>query len=280
MAQFNIKVDMTDLGAQAGGIVNASVLPLLNQAVRTVLQATQAKWAEAVMRQPGIYQGEKDKYVASLSWKMTGDFSGEVVAGYKYADEIETGRPARDLKKYLDTSSKVRRTKDGRRFLIIPFTHQTPGNSAHAPAMPEEIYQKAKELKPSLITGKTTRNAGEVASIHPVWGLQTLSKKHQTPYLMNPATRQHVTVPKLQTQWGEKLSGLGKGNGRYEGMVRMEQSMGGARHSTYMTFRVMMEGSQGWIIPAKPGAYVAKGVAETMQPLAEKVFAEAIRRGG
>ena len=43
-----------------------------------------------------------------------------------------------------------------------------------------------------------------------------------------------------------------------------------------MTFRMMMDGQQGWIIPARPGLYLAKGVAEEMQPIAEKAFTEAV----
>ena len=38
-----------------------------------------------------------------------------------------------------------------------------------------------------------------------------------------------------------------------------------------------MEGSKGWIVPAKPGLFLAKGVAEKMQPLAEKAFQAAVQ---
>ena len=279
MTQFRISVDLSDVGAQAGAIINAAVLPRLNQAVRAVVTATQANWAEAVHR-ASLWQGEKDAYAASIQAKMTGDFEGLVWTDYKYAREIDDGRPARDLKKYLDTSQKVRRTKDGRRFLIIPFRHGTPGNSAHAPAMPPEVYDAAKLLKASTIAGQGQRRAGEVTSVHPTWGTQVLGKKHQTPFLFDRATRQHVMVPRNIYQWGEKLGGLPKALSRYEGMVRMDTSMGGAKRSNYLTFRIMMEGQTGWIVPPKPGQKIVPGVVERMQPLAERVFAEALKRGG
>ena len=275
MTQFRIAVDMADVGAQAVAIINAAVLPRLNQAVRAVVTATQANWSEAVHRAK-LWQGEKDAYAASIQAKMVGDFEGLVWSDYKYAREIDDGRPARDLKKYLDTSSKVRRTKDGRRFLIIPFRHNTPGNDAHAPAMPPEVYDAAKLLKASTIAGQGQRRAGEVTSVHPRWGTQVLGKKHQTPFLMDRSTRQHVMVPRNIYQWGERLAGLPKSLSRYEGMVKT----GSAKHTQYMTFRIMMEGSKGWIIPPQPGQKIVAGVVERMQPLAERVFAEALKRGG
>lgn len=277
--QLSINVDMSDVMAQVQRTLNAQVLPRLNQAVRAVVTATQANWVESVQR-ARLWQGEKDAYAKSIQAKMVDDFNGLVWADYKYAQEIESGRPARDLKRYLDTSQKVRRTKDGRRFLIIPFRHNTPGNDAHAPAMPGEVYDAAQVLKASRIVGQGQRNAGEVTSLHPVWGTQPLGKKKQTPYLMDPKTRQHVTVARNIYQWGEKLVGLPKHLGRYEGMVRFDTSMGGKKYSQYMTFRVMMEGSKGWIIPPQPGQNIAQGVVDRIRPLAEKAFAEAMRRGG
>lgn len=277
--QLSINVDMGDVMSKVQATLTAQVLPRLNQAVRAVLQATQANWIEAVQR-ARLWSGEKDAYAKTIQAKMVDDFNGLVWSDYKYADEIENGRPARDLKRYLDTSQKVRRTKDGRRFLIIPFRHNTPGNDAHAPAMPQDVYDMATALKASRIVGAGQRAAGEITSLHPVWGTQPLGKKKQTPYLMNPATRQHVMVPKNIYQWGERLMGLPKHLARYEGMVRFDASMGGTKYSQHLTFRVMMEGAKGWIIPPQPGQNIARGVVERMQPLAERAFAEAMRRGG
>ena len=100
-------------------------------------------------------------------------------------------------------------------------------------------------------------------------------------------------VPKNVYQWGHKLDtktvankfnaafggAAGKINlDRYHGMVKMPRNGGG---HTYMTFRVMGEWQTGrWILPAQPGRWIAKGVVDTMGPLAEKAFAEALRRGG
>lgn len=273
MAQLQISVDLSNAGAQAQAIINAQVLPRLNQAVRAVVQATQARWQEAVLRAPGLWMGEKDAYSTSIQSKMTSDFAGEVWSEYKYAQEIEDGRPARDLKKYLQTSQKVRRTKDGTKFLVIPFVHQTPGHEAHAKAMPQEVYDLAKALKPSKVIGHGERESGERVSLHPVRGMRRL--KNQAPFLHNPVKM----VPKQITQWGGRLMGDNIPK-QYQGMVRMKQDNGGGRHSTHLTFRIMSEKSTGWIIPAKPGLKLVAGVVSEMQPLAEKAFGEALRRGG
>ena len=135
-----------DLGASFDitKIINAQVMPLLSQAVNAVGQATALKWQERVYKAK-LWVGEKDAYANSIKWNFQpGSMSGYVEATYKYAEDIEKGRPARDLKKMLNTSLKVRRSaSSGKRFLVIPLRHNTPGNGAHAKDMPQSIYAMA-----------------------------------------------------------------------------------------------------------------------------------------
>lgn len=247
-----------DLGArmQISAGINAQLLPLVNQAVNAIAQATAAHWKESVMR-ARLWSGEKDAYVKTVTYRMTGDFTAVVESDYKYAQDIETGRPARDLKKMLDTSMKVRTTSKGTRYLIIPFRHNTPGNAAHAKPMTAEVFKQAKMLSPSTITGHGRRASGTGA-----WSLQTQS----------PATVRQRTY-----SWGERLSGANIPRNQ-QGMVRMNTGTGGKKSSSYLTFRVMSEKSKGWIIPAQPGQFLAKKVSEDMQPLAAAAITEAIRR--
>ena len=273
MAEFRVTVDLSGVPALAG-IINAQVFPLLSQAVRAVSQQTQINWIEAVQRAK-LWSGERDVYAKSIDLKETGPFAALVWSDYKYASEIDEGRPAYDLKKMLDTSQKVRRTKDGRRYLIIPIRHNSPGNDALAPAMPTSVYSLASQLKASIVTGMTERPSGEIASLHSKWGMKTLKK--QTPFLSNPATRGPMMVPKMITKWGGRLPSSGPGD-RYGGMVRMEASTPNSRSSVYLTFRTMMEGSPGWIVKAQAGQHLVQTVVTTMQPLAEAAFREAVTR--
>jgi hypothetical protein len=256
MAEFRISVDLSDVIAAGRGIITAKVFPLLNQAVREVAEVVASNWVDAV-KDAKLWQGEKNAYIASIKSQETGPFSALVWSDYKYAEEIEQGRPPRDLKRMLNTSLKVRTSQKGNRFLIIPFQHNTPGHNATGKAMPDEIYAIAGKLTPSSIIGETRRLSGTGA--------------------YDIKSRKRLTVNQNIYKWGGSLSGDSIPN-RFAGMRRFDTSAGGAKRSTYLTFRVMSEKSNGWIVPAKPGLFLAKAVAEAMQPKAEKAFQEAIRR--
>lgn len=265
MTEFSISVDLSGVIAAHQQVINREVLPLLNQAVRAVAEQTRANWIEAVQRAK-LWSGEKDAYTQTIRYQMTGDFSAVVWSDYRHAEAIETGRPARDLKKMLDTSMKVRATKDGKRYLIIPFRHNTPGNEVHARAMPPDVHAQAKDLAPSRVVGQTRRESGTGA--------------------YDVKTRKRLTVNQNVYSWGDRLpEGMAPKlhqrhkTAPYAGMYRFDaRTPGGNRYSTYMTFRTMMEGSSGWIVPAQPGLYLAKQVADEMRPLAERAFQEAVKR--
>ncbi|EOH1034896.1 hypothetical protein ACLMYS_003870 [Salmonella enterica] len=261
------------------GVIDKQVFPYMSQAVDVVGKQVAARWTEAVMKAK-LWSGEKDQYAQSISWKMTGDFSGYVEATYKYAKEIEEGRPARDLKRMLGTSLKVRRTKTGSRFLVIPFRHNLKD-------MPPALAAQAQALSASSVTGMTQRRSGEITG----FGMQPA--KVQTPFLSNPKTHGPMMVSQAQYKWGNRIAagffgpnpkkaGLGNGpnpRGKYDlaaGMVRMDTSSGKQKSSAYMTFRVMSEKSQGWIVPPQPGQWIAKQVIEKIAPEAEKLFQKAM----
>lgn len=271
MAEFKISTDLSDVSA-IRGIIDERVFPRLKQAVDFVAQQTRIDWLDAI-RAARLWAGEKETYAKSVTMTMRTDkpFAAVVESDYRYAEQIEEGRPARDLKLMLNTSLKVRRAKDGRRFLIIPLRYNTPGHDAIGQAMPAEVYAAAKNLKPSRVVGTSHRPSGEITSLHGKWGMRALKK--QQPFLSNPATRGAMMVPKLQYKWGEKLDGPGK----YAGMYRFDTTTpGGVRSSTYMTFRVMMEGQSGWIVPAQPGIHIVQRVVAQMQPKAEAAFRKAM----
>lgn len=259
MGGFSIKVDLADVAAQARGIIDAAMLPRLHQAVGAVAQQASIDWKEAVARAK-LWSGEKAPYGESISWKMTGDFSARVESDYKYALEIDTGRPARDMKKMLDTSLKVRTTKTGKRYLIIPFRHSAPGNDAVGQSMPQDVYDLARRLTPSRVVGTGKRLSGTGA--------------------MDVKTRKPMMVAQRKYVWGDQLnkSAMPQLQRRHEGMYKFDTSSGKQKSSSYLTFRVMMEGSTGWIAQAKPGLYLVKGVTDRLQPLAEKAFSEAVKR--
>ena len=59
--------------------------------------------------------------------------------------------------------------------------------------------------------------------------------------------------------------------------MRFNTSAGKGKSSAYLTFRVMSEGSSGWVTKAKPGLMLAQGVTNALSPLAEQVFQKAVQ---
>ena len=140
----------------------------------------------------------------------------------------------------------------------------------------------AKAMKESQVTGGGQRPSGQVVHLSPKSGMSPAAK--QTPFLSSTTTKKAATVEARSYAWGGRLTnGAMKQAGldaatrkRYAGMVKMDTSTpGGAKSSAYMTFRIMMEGSKGWVVPAQPGRYIAKKVAEDLQTKAEAAFAAA-----
>lgn len=259
MSNINYSISV-DLSSQLKSEIYGQIFPMLTQAVRAVAQQTASNWQQAVFKAK-LWSGEKDKYAQSISWSMTGQFSAVVEATYQYAEQIENGRPARDLKAMLGYSLKVRRSKDGNRYLYIPFRHNTPGSSH---AMPDSVYAMAKVMTPSTITGLKSRESGTGA--------------------YNIQTKQKLMLPQNVYKWGDRLpSGMGQKikpehhSDPYAGMVRFNTSTpGGSKSSTYLTIRTMSEKSKGWIVPAQPGQKIAEGVTQDMQPKAKNAFSKAI----
>lgn len=265
---YKIAVDLSGVAAQAANQL-AGALPLVSQAVAAVANEAAARWKSAVLKAP-LWQGEKEAYTSAITWRMEGAFAAVVETGYKNAGPIETGRPAFDQKRYLQTSLKVRRVVSGKnagkKYLVIPFRHNTPGMDAHATPMPARVYELASQLKKSRVTGQ---------SMQP--NLQGKVDAQGLPVLVR---RNHY-------QWGGRLpEGLAPklkahhATDPYAGMVRMDTTAKGKKvgSSAYLTFRVMGEWSQGWITPARPGLFLAQGVAKAIEPLAEGAIKEAMRQ--
>ncbi|MGE5680365.1 MAG: hypothetical protein ACM34K_05735 [Bacillota bacterium] len=201
----------------------------------------------------------------------------------KRANYLEQGYESFDMKKALSTSSKVRISKDGKRYLIIPFRHGHPDSLKNP--MPKDVYQKASQLSFSQITG--IRYEGSQQKNGPVTFQDAqLLKRH------NPEK-----VKRNEYNWGDRLTGLKVSEkitmpsgevrfyqpyktSKYEGMVRFQSNPGLNRQSSkstgkfinttdnnknyseYITFRVMKEDSEGWF---HPGIKAMNILSQTVQ---------------
>ncbi len=267
MSRFNVRIQLAHL-LPAAGAVNGGTFPQLALAVRKVTAHGQKIWQAYASGSPlpggGKINARSGAYMRSILTRNTGDFASEIYSDLPYAKSLEVGTPARDMKTMLDTSHKVRVSKKGKRYLIIPFRHGTPGTVGFRSAMPTGAHELAKGLEGSRITGVGKRPSG-----HGAYDIRTRS-----PHM----------VAQRQYKWGGRLNesdlrsaGVGGSQLRnMTGMVKMHNIAG--RHTGYMTFRVMVEGSSGWIAKARPGLYPARTTAERLKPIAERLFAAAVQR--
>lgn len=212
---------------------------------------------------------------------------------------LELGTAQYDMKQILQTSNKVRYTADGHRYLVIPFRHGNPKAKTINP-MPENLYNSAKMLKPSFITGKKME------------GIQQGAKDYADA-LIRKATNPEK-IPRNKYKWGgslkekelREIGGLTEDEiKRYSGMYRFEKnpnkvrkalsgvihllekvpviskfvnsSQGGNQYSNYVTFRVMSELSDGWIRPARPGMYILKETYDRTNQTIINLLADAVR---
>lgn len=260
---YNIHVDLSGLFSAHASLAQ-QIFPLVAQAVRSVAEEGAYRWKDAVWKAKLWQDGEKTPYVESIKWEMTGPFSAEIWTDFALAQEIETGRPAKDMKVALQTSNKTRVTgpkakHPNQRYLIIPFRHNTSGNDALASPMPMDIYGAAKKLSASTVL---------------------------PPGSIKPATRlsgNGSVVAQASYNWGGRLpAGMAPKlspkhhSDPFAGMVKMQTSAGGSKSSAYLTFRTMGEWSSGWVKKAQPGLFLAKGVSDSLQGVLEDAVGQAV----
>jgi hypothetical protein len=270
-SEFKISVDIAQL-LPLSASVDENSFPHLAYAVQRVAKEVQAQWvlyaSGAPMPNGSVIHNRTGEYQRSIEYRQTGPFSALVYSNLPYANAIEEGTPSRDMKVMLSSSLKVRMTKDGRRYLIIPFRWNVPnsigsGNTMASPV--HDFWKKVPKSGSSAITGTYRRISGTGA--HDI------------------KTRQPLPVRGWKYSWGTRLShgdleGMGlskKQESHMAGMVRFRPQKGkSAAGSSYLTFRVMMEGSKGWIAKAVAGKYPARTTATQFQPIAEQAFAAAV----
>lgn len=262
MTALRVSIDLSQV-LEAFQAQSQAILKGASKAVNEAGNHAKNHWMENIWK-AHLWTGEKMPYFKSIGVKPTGPYSVEIWTDFPLAGEIETGRPAKDLKKVLPTAKKARQVLKGKhagqKYLIIPFRHNTPGQTALAKAMPQDIYAKAKALSPSVALQKGNKM---------------------------PATRLSATghmVAQHSYQWGGKLpAGLAPKlkahhtTDIYAGMVKMNTSSGKQKSSAYLTFRIMGEWqSDKWIVEPRPGQNLAGKAAESAQKMLDDAIGKII----
>jgi hypothetical protein len=293
MSSFSISIDLSHL-MQVGSALTKDVFPHLAFAVQSVADAAETKWKEFASGVPmpngRVINPRSGQYGRSIMQRNTGDFSRTVYTELPYALEIEQGAPRRDMKTLLNSSLKVRISAAGKRYLIIPFRHSpNPNNVMGDSSFPQSVADFWKTAKPSHVLPRFSRGAGGMSHL---FGLEWASEVRSGGFrpsgtgAFDIRTRMPLQVAKHNYHWGDRLSKgtldalgvTGTAAKRMEGMYNFRRpgKTGGAAHSTFITFRTMVEGSKGWIRPATEGKWPARQTAAIYQPVAEEVFKAAV----
>jgi len=257
MPTYNISVDLSPL-VQGLSVASNELALRIAQSVKATAQQIHDEWIESTKTIPGLSAEQRIAYLESIKIHSVSDFESEVISNYRYAADIDNGRPARDLKNMLNTSTKVRiSAKNGQRYLIIPMRHLVKNQ-------PANVQKVAGDMDMSNVTKTNLRLSG----------LNAYNVKARFP----------LVVPKNVTQWGQRL-GAGFApklqphhkTDPFAGMVRMNTSSKNAKSSAYLTFRVMTESSQGWIVPAQPGLFIVRGLVDRHRPLFQETIEQAVK---
>lgn len=248
---INVSIDLRGL--------QEHMLAAVDKAVERLAIQTGKNWAMAIMAAK-LPDAEKLEYAKTLRIDRAGLAHFVVSADYAKADQIENGRQAQDLKKMLQTSRKVRTSKAGKKYLIIPFRQNTAGNTAHARAMPAEINRIASQMETARVRGSYIDHGGVKRATY-LWPRSRLSNDGQG---IQAGKQRYLALGRMPAGLAPKLAPHHVSD-PFAGMVRFDTSTGQARSSAYLTFRCMHQDSTGWIIPAKPGLHIARAVAENME---------------
>jgi len=217
----------------------------------------------------------------------------DIVHPDKSAYWLENGYESFDMKKALETSPKVRVNKQGKRYLVIPFNHNMPGQGKNS--MPKDVYKEAKNMQGSFITGTYQEGIRQIYEPKSRNGRAVMvGRKLTFDEAEILAANNPEKVKRYAYSYGDKLI---SDNPRYNNMYRFENNVNIARNefnptmgkfinktknqmqnSTYLTFRVMKEDSEGWWHPGLDPMNILKETVDRAQENAVNIIAEGVKQ--
>jgi hypothetical protein len=251
MSQYDVQIAL-GMPGELEAFVSAAVgdaktlFPNSIRAIQGLAQAAQERWINYASGKLALPDGRTlhrntGSYAESIRIEV--DYpGGETLVSYVvYSDDpkaewIENGVPAWDMHKVLNTSHKVRISKEGKKYLIIPFRWGTPGSLAVGAyvgrEMPRPVYTWWLEptRQNSLITGTFQEKS--------VQDNQTWVDRN----IYNWGDR--LTREDIEELGLDPDDGMGK---NMVGMVRFRNRENTSLGSQYINFRVLSEANpKGW----------------------------------
>ena len=245
-----IRADLPDLDSILDEIekMEKGSLPYTQEAVKAGTELVQRTWIDYISGHTVTYSGGifvvrvvTGDYLRSivngLSYPALGDkLTGEVASLSPHGRIVEEGVKPFDMKQTHLSGSKVKVSKDGSKYITVPFRHQTPGSGVLANAMPKQTYEQAKRLAVSR------RN-----NILKKWW----------------SGRSYAWGDRMPREMGGQKEKPHWTTGRFTGMIKMT----GKPHTSYLTFRRLSEKSkpEAWQHPGVEARPVTQAVVENTQ---------------
>ena len=239
-------------------------------AVHDATKDVQKEWVNTAMQAfkhpSGAYTGAIEE---GITYPYGSHLAGKVENRAPHAAAIEEGVKDFDQHKALQTSHQVRISKKGKKYLIIPFRHGTPG-TRQSPPMPQSVYNMAQ----NLVASQQKRGPY-------VPSMNIQSRTSPRAFVAGPGSS--VAAPaaqRFQYQWGGRVeeSDVGDLDKRddwttspYTRMYKFQAPTGTG--TAYLTFRTMSEGSKGWYNQGFAGMHLARNTADKLRgPILFKVL--------
>lgn len=196
----------------------------------------------------------KDEYLSNLQRPSVGRLKASITLTGQLPNMVEQGAQAFDMKKGMLNSPKAKLTKDGRRYLIIPFRWATPsaqgGGAAFSGRMPTEIYKVMRTLRTTRTSYQGQHQSGQ--------GLKKQSLAGGTYGKLK--TRARVTGGQLTEQQRKAYEHKAP---LLQGMVRSQKVYEKATQGQYHTFRVVSEAGvspTGKRLGSEPNSWIHRGI--------------------
>ena len=204
----------------------------------------------------GIAQRElhqtRRRYIQSIKLIDSGKFEGTVMLDYSkdpVVKMIEEGASAFDIKKGLLDSIKAKYTKDGRKYITVPFRLGSPGaigdSGVFSSILPQSVYDVLKSRATNIpVSGGGVRSKGLMLA--------------DIPSLYQPQqTRQAI----VDNEGNEQFKAYQHKNSLYEGAMKVTDNVTG--QSGYQSFRRVSESgttANGKKKGSDPDAFIHPGI--------------------
>lgn len=228
----------------------------LHQAAVLVLEA----WHTAVTSS-ALSPGQQQVYLRGFTDQSIqvpgreGPLSATISNTSRGARSLENDRPAYHLPErvHWGQTPGSRRSKQGRWYLRIPFTHRATRSRSQAgaglPGLPAALYRVARRLEPGQ---RLTAGPSSGRAVH---------APGMTPYV--PRYARNIRLGYTHAS-------------RYEGLRRVQQRRG-RRSVQYLTFRTMTQNSPGWWIPPRRGVQLAPQVQRATSPAVRELLSAGVQ---